>query len=73
MTDRRAPAGGKVALITGAGGRGGIGRAIAQALTRDGVSLALTDVRRDPATLPPDEQPESRFVSSLWLARPTSA
>ncbi len=45
----------KVALITGAGGRGGIGRAIARALARDGVSLALTDVQRDPTTLPPDE------------------
>jgi 3-oxoacyl-[acyl-carrier protein] reductase/meso-butanediol dehydrogenase/(S,S)-butanediol dehydrogenase/diacetyl reductase len=46
---------GKVALITGAGGRGGIGRAIAQALARDGYTLALTDVERDPDTLPPDE------------------
>ncbi len=51
---------GRVALITGAGGRGGIGRAIARALARDGVSLALTDLRRDPATLPPDE------VASDW-------
>jgi 3-oxoacyl-[acyl-carrier protein] reductase/meso-butanediol dehydrogenase/(S,S)-butanediol dehydrogenase/diacetyl reductase len=46
---------GKVALITGAGGRGGIGRAIAAALARDGYTLALTDVERDPDTLPPDE------------------
>jgi 3-oxoacyl-[acyl-carrier protein] reductase/meso-butanediol dehydrogenase/(S,S)-butanediol dehydrogenase/diacetyl reductase len=45
----------RFALITGAGGRGGIGRAIARALVRDGTSLVLTDVRRDPATLPPDE------------------
>jgi len=45
----------RVALITGAGGRGGIGRAIAQALAREGVSLALTDVHRAPETLPPDE------------------
>lgn len=47
---------GRVALITGAGGRGGIGRAIAGALAREGVALALTDVKRDPSTLPPDER-----------------
>jgi len=58
--DDRGGAGRRVALITGAGGRGGIGRAIARALARDGLSLALTDVRRDPATLPPDE------VESGW-------
>lgn len=45
----------KVALITGAGGRGGIGRAIAQEFAAQGISLALSDVQRAPDTLPPDE------------------
>ena len=45
----------RVALITGAGGRGGIGRAIARALANDGIALALSDVRRNPDTVPPDE------------------
>ena len=45
-----------VALVSGAGGRGGIGRAIALVLARRGVHVALTDVERDPATLPPDER-----------------
>ena len=49
------PSAPRVALLTGAGGRGGIGRAIARALAADGISLALSDMRRDPATLPPDE------------------
>ena len=44
-----------VALVTGAGSRGGIGRAIALVLARKGVHVALTDVERDPSTLPPDE------------------
>ncbi len=60
MTQQHSPPPARVALITGAGGRGGIGRAIAQALARDGFTLALTDVRRDPDTLPPDE------VASGW-------
>ena len=42
-------------LGLGAGGRGGIGRAVAEALARDGISLALTDIERAPDTLPPDE------------------
>ena len=52
---KTATSAGKVALITGAGGRGGIGRAVAQRLARSGISLALSDVRRAPETLPPDE------------------
>jgi len=60
MTASNVPATPRVALVTGAGGRGGIGRAIARALARDGFTLALTDVRRDPDTLPPDE------VASGW-------
>ncbi len=55
MADRQAGGHARVALITGAGGRGGIGRAIARALAADGIALALTDIRRDPDTLPPDE------------------
>ncbi|MEM7404322.1 MAG: SDR family oxidoreductase [Pseudomonadota bacterium] len=51
---------GRVALITGAGGRGGIGRAIARELGSRGIDVVLTDVQRDPATLPPDE------IASGW-------
>jgi NAD(P)-dependent dehydrogenase (short-subunit alcohol dehydrogenase family) len=46
---------GKVALITGAGGMRGIGRATALKLAEQGADLAITDVRRDPADLPPAE------------------
>jgi NAD(P)-dependent dehydrogenase (short-subunit alcohol dehydrogenase family) len=46
---------GKVALITGAGGMRGIGRATALKLAEQGVDLAITDVRRDPGDLPPAE------------------
>jgi len=60
MTQQHSPPPTRVALVTGAGGRGGIGRAIANALARDGFDLALTDVRREPDTLPPDE------VASGW-------
>lgn len=45
----------RVALITGAGGRGGIGRAIALKLAASGIHVALTDIKRDASTLPPDE------------------
>jgi meso-butanediol dehydrogenase/(S,S)-butanediol dehydrogenase/diacetyl reductase len=45
----------RVALITGAGGRGGIGRAIARAFASEGIALALSDVRREFDTLPLDE------------------
>jgi NAD(P)-dependent dehydrogenase (short-subunit alcohol dehydrogenase family) len=47
--------GGKVALITGAGGMRGIGRATALHLARQGAAIALTDVDRDPQTIPPNE------------------
>jgi NAD(P)-dependent dehydrogenase (short-subunit alcohol dehydrogenase family) len=46
---------GKVALITGAGGMKGVGRATALRLAQLGADLALTDVRREPEDLPPAE------------------
>jgi NAD(P)-dependent dehydrogenase (short-subunit alcohol dehydrogenase family) len=46
---------GKVALVTGAGGMKGVGRAIAQKFARLGVDLALSDVRLDPADLHPNQ------------------
>ena len=46
---------GKVALITGAGGMRGIGRATALKLASQGVDLALTDVHREAEDLPPAE------------------
>jgi NAD(P)-dependent dehydrogenase (short-subunit alcohol dehydrogenase family) len=46
---------GKVALITGAGGMRGIGRATALKLAASGADMALTDVQRAPEDLPPAE------------------
>jgi NAD(P)-dependent dehydrogenase (short-subunit alcohol dehydrogenase family) len=46
---------GKVALVTGAGGMRGVGRATALELAQQGVDLALTDVRRAVEDLPPAE------------------
>ncbi len=46
---------GKVALVSGAGGMHGIGRAIALKLAGMGADIALTDVKRAPQELPEEE------------------
>jgi NAD(P)-dependent dehydrogenase (short-subunit alcohol dehydrogenase family) len=47
---------GKIALITGAGGRKGVGRATALKLASLGADVAITDVRRAEDDLPPRER-----------------
>ncbi len=51
---------GKVALVTGAGGMKGVGRATALKLASQGADIAITDVRRPADDLPPAE------VRSEW-------
>lgn len=46
---------GKVALVTGAGGMKGIGRACALALAAEGADIVLSDFKRAPEDLPPQE------------------
>ena len=46
---------GKIALITGAGGMRGVGRATVMKLTGQGSDIALSDVRREVSDLPPAE------------------
>ena len=47
---------GKVAVVTGAGRRRGLGRAIALALAQSGCDVAVTGSGRDPASFPDDEK-----------------
>ena len=51
---------GKVALVTGAGGMRGVGRATALKLASQGADVAITDIRRPADDLPPGE------VRSEW-------
>lgn len=49
---------GKVALVTGAGRKRGIGRAIALRLAEEGCHVAVSGFPRDPSTFPAPEQAE---------------
>jgi len=46
---------GKIALVTGAGGMRGVGRATVMKLAGQGADIALTDVHREAVDLPPAE------------------
>ena len=47
---------GKIALVTGAGGRKGVGRATALKLASLGADVAITDIHRSDDDLPPQER-----------------
>jgi NAD(P)-dependent dehydrogenase (short-subunit alcohol dehydrogenase family) len=49
---------GMVALVTGAGRKRGIGRAIAVRLAEDGADVAVTAIHREPSQMPEHEQQE---------------
>jgi NAD(P)-dependent dehydrogenase (short-subunit alcohol dehydrogenase family) len=49
---------GKVAIVTGAGRKRGIGRAIALRLAKDGADVVVSAVQRDPTTFPEHEKAE---------------
>mgnify|MGYP001167739617 FL=1 len=49
---------GKVALVTGAGGRHGIGRAIATRLAHEGADIIVTDVEQSLEAIRPEDQLE---------------
>jgi len=48
----------KVVIVTGAGRKRGIGRAIALRLAQDGAHVVVSSQRRDPATFPENEKAE---------------
>jgi NAD(P)-dependent dehydrogenase (short-subunit alcohol dehydrogenase family) len=54
---------GKVALVTGAGGKRGIGRGIATRLAREGADVVITDIMRPP--LPQDEAEGWKGIESV--------
>ena len=54
---------GKTAIITGAAGRRGIGRAIAIRLATDGANVVVTDIEKPP--LPADEAVNWRGLDSV--------
>lgn len=57
---------GRVAFVTGAARRRGIGRAIALRLAEEGCDVVVTGLRRDPSTFPAHEQAEGwRGVASV--------
>jgi 3-oxoacyl-[acyl-carrier protein] reductase/meso-butanediol dehydrogenase/(S,S)-butanediol dehydrogenase/diacetyl reductase len=63
---------GKVALITGAGGMKGIGRATALKLASQGADIVLSDFKRDRDNLPPQEV-EARWRSIDSVAEEVEA
>jgi len=63
---------GKIALITGAGGMKGIGRAIALKLASQGADIVISDVQRKAENLPPQEV-EARWRSIDSVAEEVEA